>query len=329
MKKTMKEVLRKTVTVLVLILFAINLSAQKGKLEKILTPDLQNRIKATLLPLVNQLEKMYKEDKTGTYARYSAEIKKWKVAKDPAANREWTARITQQYGQFFSDIWSKARVDEKLYQNRIRGLFPDAIRKDLKFQAYLNFTITETTAIPQNTVPATDPKPENKCIDVCPLATGVVTSQNVLLGGGTGDAGNCFLKSTGWASGLMGVGDNTTILHNNISIPGTFPQDSRMLHVRISYFLKQEASSFAVLGCSIAYTKHLTYASLEETTSISPGIFVNNIVNAKQITEEYLIPKSEISNMTFTAYTNIVSDLIAGGWCSTECSGIKWTVCEE
>ena len=312
-----------------LILHTLSSVAQKGKLEMFASQKMQERINATVKPINDQIEKLCKEDKSGTYARYTEDVKKWKASKNPAENREWGAKMTERYGQFFNEIWVKAHVDEKLYQSRIRALYPDAIRKDIKFQPYLNYTITATTNIPHDTPPASDPKPENKCIDVCPIATGQISSNNVFLGGGNGDAGNCFLKSTGWASGLFGVGDNTTNFNNNISIPGTFPADNRLLHVRLTYFLKQEASSFGIVGTDIAYAKHLTFASMEETEAISIFFFVKNIVKGKQVTEEYLIPKSEISKMNFMANTNNIATVVGGAWSLTECSDIKWSVCEE
>lgn len=312
-----------------LMLLSLSSAAQKGKLETFATPKMQEQINAVVKPVTDQLEKLCREDRSGTYARYTEDVKKWKGSKNPAENREWSARMTERYGSFFKEIWSKAQIDEKLYQSRIRALYPEAIRKNIRFQPYLNYTITASTAIPHDAPPASEPQPEKKCIDVCPIATVQISSKNGAIGGGNGDGGNCFLKSTGWAAGIAGVGDNTTILNNNITIPGTFPADKRMLHVRLTYFLKQEASSFGIVGTDIAYARHLTYASMEELEAISIFFFVNNVVTGKQITEEYLIPKSEVSNMNFNALTHNIATLIGGAWSSTECSGIKWTVCEE
>jgi hypothetical protein len=63
-------------------------------------------------------------------------------------------------------------------------------------------------------------------------------------------------------------------LRNNITIPGTLPNDARKLHVRKSYELNMEATSFAVLGFGYAETSADTYQSRERLFVMSPVILV-------------------------------------------------------
>ena len=160
------------------------------------------------------------------------------------------------------------------------------------------------------------------------MAAGEVSGTSGLISGGGGTYGNCFLRTNAWGA-AAGKNELYGFLRNNITIPGTLPSDARKLRVRKSYELTQEATSFAVLGFGYAETWASTRQSRNYLFVMSPVIFMANKVSSKTMNEEYVIEKSEVAQSIFKTYSGTMAYFISGNWCFSQCTSIRWSICEE
>lgn len=311
-------------------ILAIFLTAQAAHAQKntgTITKEMTDKINAIVKPLREQADKMLNEDATGTYKSYKADVQALTKMKNGAEKSEATAVILKKYGSFFKNVWSNLKVDEKTYQAQIRAVFPAAMAERITFQQYLNFTYSSSSNSNPAPPPAPAPSPENKCIDVCSIAAGEITGEGKLIAGGGGSYGNCFLKVHSWGA-VAGGNDIYGSLKNNITIPGTLPADSRNLRVKKTFDLKQEAVAFA-LGFGMSETRVNTYQANEYTCAIAPVLFASSKTTIKTISEEYVIPKTDVNKSIIKASANTFVYLITGSWAYSDCTNIRWTICEE
>ncbi len=303
-------------------------SAQKGQ-PSIVTLEMANRVAEIVKPLKEQSDRILKEDPSGQFKAYQADLKKMSGLKLLADRSVMAQKIRERYAKFFAEVWSSMKVDEKMYQEKIRAAFPAAVSERIRFKPYLNFSIsiTENTAPPPPT-PAAEPMPENKCVDVCAIAAGEMNGSTGLIAGGAGSYGNCFIRTSSW--GAAAGGNNIYgALKNNCTIPGTFPVDSRKLRVKKSYELKQEVNSFAVLGFGYAETRVTTHQTSAYLFVMSPVIFGAGESVAKTVNEEYVLEKADVARSVIRSSSNTFAYFISGNWCFSECNGIRWSICEE
>lgn len=301
-------------------------SAQKEKNQSLVTQAQINSVNDLVKPVKEQIEKYLNEDKTGTYKAYQQDIKRMNAAKSSKEKQAATNQIREKYATFFKEAWANAKIDEKLYQQKIKLAFPDAISSFIQFQPYLNFSITKS--ISKSTPPAPAPMPEDKCIDVCAIAAGEINGTSGLISGGAGSYGNCYLKANGWGA-AAGKNELYGFLRNNITIPGTLPNDARKLHVRKSYELKMEATSFAVLGFGYAETRASSYQTNEYLFVMSPVIFGASKTLTKSMSEDYILEKKDVAQSIFKTYAGTMAYFISGNWCFSEFNSIRWSICEE
>ncbi len=300
--------------------------AQKEKNQSLVTQQQINTINELVKPVKEQIEKYLNEDNTGNYKAYQQDIKMMNAAKNGKEKNAATKKIREKYASFFKEVWANAKVDEILYQQKIKQAFPDAISSFIQFQPYLNFSISKSFS--KNGPPALPPLPEDKCIDVCNNAAGEINGTSGLISGGAGQYGNCYLKANGWGA-AAGKNELSGFLRNNITIPGTLPDDVRKLHVRKSYELKMEATSFAVLGFGYAETRASSYQANEYLFVMSPVIFGASKTLTKSMSEDYLLEKKDVAKSIFKTYAGTMAYLISGNWCFSEFNSIRWTICEE
>jgi hypothetical protein len=303
---------------------------QAGAQEKIavVTKEMISKVGNIVKPLREQANKLLEGDATGTYKAYQRDVAALNKMKSGAEKTKASALVVEKYASFFKDIWANMKVDEKAYQVQIRSVFPAAMAERIIFQQYLNFSYSSSTSTNSTPPPAPAPTPENKCIDICSIAAGEITGDAGLIAGGAGSYGNCYLTANSW--GAVAGGNNLYgSLKNNISIPGTLPADSRKLRVTISFDLKQEAVAFALLGFGFAETRVMTYSGNEYLMAMAPVIFASTKISQKTYSEEYVIEKAEVSKSVIKASANTFAYFITGNWCYSNCTNIKWTICEE
>lgn len=292
-----------------------------------ISKEILNKINSIVKPVREQADKILQEDATGTYKAYQSDVNALNKMKNGPEKSEATAMILKKYAAFFKNVWSNLKVDEKAYQAQIRAAFPAAMAEKITFQQYLNFSYSNSGSSNPAPPPAPQPAPENKCIDVCSIAAGEITGEGKLIAGGGGSYGNCFLKIHSWGA-VAGGNDIYGSLKNNITIPGTLPADSRKLRVKKTFDLKQEAVAFA-LGFGMSETRVSTYQANEYTCAIAPVLFAASKTNIKTISEEYVIPKTDVNKSIIKASANTIVYLITGSWAYSDCTNIRWTICEE
>lgn len=307
-----------------IVMFFLSTKAQKEKI----SDDIIKKVAEITKPVKEQIDKLLEQDGTGTYKAYLEEVKNLGNLKDENEKSMAVAQIRERYLEFFTEIWKEANIDEKGYQQKIRGAFPYDWGSNLEFQPFLNIVCKSSSNKKNIPPPSLPPVPENKCVDVCLIAAGEINGTADLISGGGGSYGNCFIKSHGWSKGL-GKNELFGYLRNNISIPGTFPNDTRSLRVKKTYNLTQQATSFAILGFGYSETWVRTFQSYEYMYVISPVIFMASKTFSKTMQEEYLLAKANISQSKFSTYAGTFSFSVSGNWCFTACNNIQWSVCEE
>lgn len=292
-----------------------------------ITKEMVNKVNAIVKPLREQADNILKEDATGTYKNYQADVETLNKMKNGPEKSKATSNILEKYAPFFKNVWSGMKVDEINYQAQIRAAFPTAMAEKITFQQYLNFSYSSSTNTTPAPPPAPAPAPENKCIDVCSIAVGEITGEGKLIAAGAGSYGNCYLKVNSWGA-VLGGNNLYGSQKNNITIPGTLPADSRKLRVRKSFDLKQEAVAFA-LGFGFSETRLTTYQANEYIFAIAPVFFATSKTITKTINEEYVIEKSEVSKSIIKASANTMVYFLSGSWSYSDCTNIRWSICEE
>ena len=293
--------------------------------ESLITQDQINKIAELVRPIKEQLEKQLSNDEN--YKAYVNDINELNAARSFDEKSSMTKKINEKYSTYFQKIWAAANVDEKAYQLKIRSVFPPDLNDLIKFESFLVFTLIKSEVPPAP--PPTEALPPDKCIDVCSMIAGEITGTSGLIAGGGGAYGNCYVRTNAW-SAVFG-GNNTIFgyLRNTITIPGTFPSDSRKLRVKKTWELAQEATTFAVLGGGYAETRARVYTSSEYMLVYSPVIFGSHSIKLKTMSLNYLLEKKDVANSTFVTSANTFSVFVSGNWSYSSCNSIKWSICEE
>jgi hypothetical protein len=300
--------------------------AQKVKDPGILSQDQLNKITELIKPVRDQIEKQLNDDRSGNYKAYREDLKKLAASIKTDEKRDLTNRILKKYSAFFTEVWKNANVDEKSYQQKIRNILPESTASLIQFGTFLNFSIYQPD--PAATPPALPPSPKDICIDACTIASGEITGTSALISGNAGQYGNCFLKTSAWGV-VAGISSLRGQLKNNCTIPGTFPADSRKLHIRLTYDIKLEASAFSLLGLGSAQAGMQSYQSTESLFVGSPFICGTTKTMIKTINEDYLLDKKDIASSIFKTFAAANGFIISANWSVAEINSIRWTICEE
>ena len=316
--------LKKLLITALSIFFIFPVMGQREKREiSLLDKDQIRRITDIVKPVKEQIEKQLNEDET--YKAYVQDITELNATESFEDKKALTEKVKEKYASYFQKVWEAANIDERSYQLKIRQVFPDDIAKLIQFESFLVFTLSVSSS---TTPPPSEPPPPDKCVDVCPMVTGEINGSGALIAGNGGSYGNCFIRTNAW-SAVMGGNQLFGTLKNGITIPGTFPNDSRKLRVTKKYELMQEATSFAVLGGGYAETKARTFQSSEYMLVYSPVIFGANAFKVKSISENYLLEKKDVAGSIFKVWAQTISAFISGNWCYSNCFAIRWSICEE
>ena len=293
--------------------------------ESLITQDQINKIAELVRPIKEQLEKQLSNDET--YKAYENDIRELNSARSFDDKSSMTKKINEKYSEYFQKVWAAANVDEKAYQLKIRSVFPPDLNDLIKFESFLVFTLIKSEVPPAP--PPTEPPPPDKCIDVCSMLAGEITGTSGLIAGGGGAYGNCFVRTNAWSAVFGGNNSIFGYLRHTITIPGTFPSDSRKLRVKKTWELAQEATTFAVLGGGYAETRSRVWNTSEYMLVYSPVIFGSHSIKLKTMSLNYLIEKKDVALSMFTNSANTFSVFVSGNWSYSSCNSIKWTICEE
>ncbi|WP_114790521.1 hypothetical protein U0035_18960 [Niabella yanshanensis] len=310
--------------------------------------EIEKHLSEILEPVRNLLQKAIESDGTGNFKRYEEAVAYAKSLKDPGQQIRAVERLKKEYYPFIKDLWEKAAIDERNYQQAILNVFPENLRKGVVFQEFLNFTIGPSEK-PEPPIPPAPPAPENICIDVHDFMQGAFWRDGLLVGGVRNSIrptdGNCAAFATVTTTAISaGAYTGCSWLLNRIALPGTFPIDARPIRYKKAINWTANATAVAVLGgawSTIAYTINantdkFTDPGGEIYTAVAPVIFVCVLPKSASVSDEQLHSKVQLNTLNFggVAYAQSKSILILSPAFSTATSTIsiapgKWTACEE
>lgn len=316
------------ITLLFLAGYVLQVSAQEKTDLNQVTKEQLNELNEIVKPVKETIDKLLAEDQTGIYDQYRKEVDLLRKIKNTEEKTGLTQKILAEYHEFFDKIWEKADVDEKDYQIKIRSIFSPVMAELIHFDPYLGFTIvSSTTPDFSPPPPAPDPRVDICINDVCAKASGEVSGNSYLVSGGGGSYGNCFVRANAWGA-VASFSEISSVLKNNIAIPGAIPLDNRRLAVTFDYDVKLQATAFAVLGASMASASVSEYSSREYMMVFSPILFANSKQLQKTVHSSYIIEKNQVSSSKISAGSTVFNAVISGSWGHAEASNIRWTVCE-
>lgn len=297
------------------------------------TEEMTAAVIAVVKPIREVVEKLLNEDKTGMYEAYKKDAETLSAMKDPFEKRKFVEAIHEKYFDFFSEVWKKADVDEGAYQEKIKNIFPREIGETIKFKEFLTFSMhVKKPTRDHNPVPPAPPAPapENICMNPATLWFGIRHEDHGGISVARADVDHENVHAFSLAS-VAGYGNATAGLASDITIPGTFPDDDRLLRVKKTFTWKAEITAFSFIGCSFASVYVTTVANEEYLRLWAPVTWIAFDNFDEQKMEEYLIQKKFLYNIRYGVSVNADSfaEILASSTSSSTCLDVKWSICEE
>jgi hypothetical protein len=312
------------------------------------------QITALMQPVVDKLSKLM-EANPETYKAYQEAINSVSKLKTTSEKEDKIAMISKTYYSFVKKIWTAAEIDEVSYQEKIRDVFPDEVKKKIKFGEFLTFEyevnkpVAPYTPIqPENpTTPPVISKPDDPNPFICvndnttaraifdAQKAGVGVSSNMYYASSTGSFANtivCLANTLGpWGSHTQ-----AGITVDNFNIPGRYPFDSRSLKVTKDYHWKASAYTVSILGCAITYyyqTPFFASALKDWQTEIcicAPATFVlvSNKNVDKQFSSQSLKQSGNINAFGLGSAIIACSSGLAYAGGDVRVQSKKWEICE-
>ncbi|NRF37423.1 hypothetical protein [Pedobacter foliorum] len=316
--------------------------------------ELLKRLTSVMQPVVDKLKKLM-EANPETYKAYQEAIHSVSKLKSTSEKEDKIAMISKTYYSFVKRIWTAAEIDEPYYQEKIREVFPDEVKKKIKFGEFLTFQYEVNKPVapytPVQTENPTTPPIINKPDDPNPFIcvndnttakaifdeqkAGVGVSSSMYYASSTGSLANtivCLANTLGpWGSHTQ-----AGITVDNFNIPGRYPLDSRSLKVTKDYHWKASAYTVSILGCAITYyyqTPVFASALKDWQTEIcicAPATFV--LVSNKNVDKQFSsqAPKQSGNITAFGLGSAIIAGssglAYAGG--DVRVQSKKWQICE-
>ncbi len=307
--------------------------AQKGDVQNIKLPftkEMEDKVIAVVQPVKEKIEQLFKEDQSGNYTAYAEEVRKLKQMKSLDEQKSAIQQIQKKYYSFIKKTWDQAKIDENDYQQKLKNIFPPEMRETIRFTEFLNFSVSgnQKPAPP----PPPPPAPSKICVDASNTfftterTTKYVNSnESVMISNhfgtvSTGAAVAGYVNASGW-------------ILSNITIPGTFPSDNKLLRITKSYEWWAYATAFSVIGCAFATTSTSTE---NLTTDVfircwAPVTWFSTIEKNEVRTVQTLVNKRFMMNIRFgvNVYADSYGALAAGGVGGSSFNNLMWSVCEE
>lgn len=313
--------------------------------------EIEKHLNEVLEPVRNRLKEVIESDGTGNFRRYEEAALYARSLKDAKLQRQAIERMRKEFYPFIKELWEKAAIDEEKYQHAILGIFPENIRKGVQFQEFLNFTMgpSEKPEPPVPPAPAPAPDPKNICVNVHDFMQGAYWIDGIIAGGvrvsirATDGSNPAFATLTSTAISA-GAYTGCSWLLNNMTVPGTFPIDARLVRYKKTVNWSANATAVAVLGgawSTIAYTINantdkFTDPGGEIYTAVAPVIFICVLPKSATVSDEQLLSKVQLKTLNFggVAYAQSKSILVLSPAFSTATSTVSigpsdWAACEE
>lgn len=317
--------------------------------------ELLKQLTSVMQPVVDKLKERM-EANPETYKAYQEDVKSVSSLRTMEEKQAKVAQLAKTYYSFIKKIWTEAKIDEPGYQQKIRDVFPDDVKKKIKFGEFLTFQyekakpVAPYTPTTQPSSPATSPivtKPDDPnpfiCVDDNPTAKsffetqkgGVGGSDHIYYASGTGSFANTIVCSAN-TLGPWGSYSEAGITVDNFTIPGRFPLDSRSLKVTKDYHWKASAYTVSILGCAITYyyeTPVFASALKDWQTEIcicAPATFMlfSNKNVDKQFSSQALKQSGNISAFGLGSAIIAGSSGLAYAGGDVRVQSKKWQICE-
>jgi hypothetical protein len=308
-----------------------------------ITPEIESQIIAIVKPVKDKIEQLFKEDATGTYAAYAAEMEKISKVTNLKDKFAQLQQFQKKYYPFVKDTWAKAKINDADYQLKIKAVFPAKARETISFGDFLNFSMGGSYQKPAPPPPP-PPAPTNICVNANSFFRGTFGMDGSVIGGtrvqvvparppspaeivaGSDAAILGFYRSQGW-------------IRNTIAIPGQFPSDGKSLRATKSFNWTGMGTAFTILGCSwstVAYTTNPDSDDFsiggEIYSVVSPVTFIQMITKRTSKTEESVLSKTDINGIWFgiTCYTSASSSIfLSYAHSNSSCGLTRWDICEQ
>ncbi|MEQ1675642.1 MAG: hypothetical protein ABL876_03000 [Chitinophagaceae bacterium] len=308
-----------------------------------ITQEIEKQIVNTVKPVRDQVEKLMKEDQSGDFAAYSAAMEKAGNTKDFKQQTAQLKQIEKKFYPFVKRIWDMAKVDEASYKQKLKNLFPNNVKETIRFGEFLNFTMSSGSQKPAPP-PAPPPAPANICVDANALFRGTFGTGGGAIGGTRVQVAPANPPSpaeivASATTAVLGNYASQGWIHNTVSLPGTFPLDTRQLRSKKTFDWNGRGTAFTIIGCAwvtVAFTTDANSSDFsvggEMHTAVAPVTFINGIDKAVSRTEESLIPKTDLKSAQFgiTCFVNAKASLfLSFSTATSNCAMWRWEICEE
>ncbi|KRT14425.1 hypothetical protein ASU31_19215 [Pedobacter ginsenosidimutans] len=317
--------------------------------------ELLKQLTSIMQPVVDKLKERM-EANPETYKAYQENVKSVSSLKTMEEKQAKVAQIAKAYYSFIKKIWTEAKIDEPSYQQKIREVFPDDVKRSIQFGEFLTFQYEKAKPVAPYTPGGSTPNPTNPpviskpvdpnpiiCVDenttatplFDPLKSGVGSCNHYFYGSNNSAYPNT-IKTVADAQGPWGSYSDAAITIDRFSIPGTFPFDSRGLKASKDYHWKASAYTISVLGCAITYyyeTPFFASALKDWQTEIcicAPATFM--LFSNKNVDKQFVNQghKGTGNLMGFGLGSGVIAGAsglaFAGGESSVQSK--KWELCE-
>ncbi|MEN9547622.1 MAG: hypothetical protein RIR12_213 [Bacteroidota bacterium] len=295
-----------------------------------ITKAMEDKVIEVVKPVKEKMEALLKEDRSGNFEAYSAEVLNLGKLKNIEEKNLALSKIQKKYYSFIKSAWQKAGIDESLYQQKLKNIFPPALRETIRFTEFLNFSISG-----QNTPPAPPPPPpapSNLCIDALTHFFNLKDVTKTLNANADVLASQNYIR-TGCGASIAGYTLATGAIISDLKIPGTFAGDDKMIRINKTYVWRANATAVSVLGCSFATIATTTESEAWDVfiRTWAPVIFISSVTKNEVKSVQTKVKKSTPVNIRFGVQVNssCFAEIAAGSFADSICDNLTWSECEE
>ncbi len=337
--------------IVITLLFVEKTTAQKG-IEQIkelpknkthITKEIEVKIIEVVKPVKEIIEKLLEEDASGNYGAYKAAINKVKELKSAEEKSRLLLNIQEKFYPFFKSIWSMAKIDEPVYQQKLKDLFPAQVKETIRFTDFLNFTMGGGSQKP-TPPPPPPPASKNLCLNGHDFFKGTFGVDGGAIGATRVQVARANPPSPAEivASAdavLLGIYRGQGWIRNTISVPANFPNDSKPIRIRKTFDWRGMATAYSVIGISWATVAFSTNGNStdfnnggEIHTAVAPVTWICILNKMVSRTEETVVSKTDLTSIQFgiTCYVQANSSIfLSYAHANSGCALMNWELCEE
>ncbi len=307
-----------------------------------ITKEIETQIIEIVKPVKDKIEKLFNEDLTGNAKAYRDDLEKISKITDAKEQTLQLQNVQKKYYAFIKGIWAQAKINDADYQQKLKSIFPSKIRETIRFGDFLNFKMGGSYQ--KDPPPPAPPAPAGICVDANAMFRGTFGVDGGAIGGTRVIVAPARPPSpaeivASATTAIVGIYRSQGWLHNTISIPGTFPIDSKLIRSKKTFSWRGTGTAFTFLGCSWSTVAFSTNPDSDDFSNggeihsvVAPVTFIQGIDEQTTMAEESLIPKTDLHGIQFgiTCYASASASIFLSFATSTSsCALTKWEICEE